>query len=716
MITLENPLAINGTVLFRDGSDPDLFWVLPTAARLAARPDGTSSFTLLEYRTADGSGGGFAELELELDVPGGAALAAQTGRDNARIVPVAFRHGSVSLLSVTGTGDALVESVLGATSAPLFAPFHTVFALDVTPQGAALLAQSATAPTLPVGAVYELTFLAQTPALHAHVTMDYQRIYDHFSTSLGFTYYVNARIDVDLQWLVEHDLIRIDITQFSDAADADRQRAAVMDLVAARVQADFFRSALPTDAAQPALAGALGQLMARGLGEKVNSSTALFTLKARVDIERELKTFELFYDGRTVEELTHVVSGFVGAMVAGSDAAPDIRQITANDPFFATLDVSVIVGIDFDDVPDLREAAVTLTYGAHVETFVATRDAPGPFRFTCPFDAAAPAYTTHVEFHFDPTSTAGPATIAMPDAARRDRVLVVSTADAFQVCRVHLTGVGGGHGLVASMPVGLSLVGADGTTLVRDEVVLDDAHPQADWCRRVPGTVPPRVRAQTDWVDGNGQRHAGDPVDVIGSNVVARGPFVGAAEVVVQPVVDWTAVTQVAVQVRHAVLGTQQDVSLLFSAAAGTDPKSVTLALTDVRDRGFEWQATILRADGTTAVSPWRPADSSLLLVADDTAGRAVVRVVWLGDTGTALAMRVDFWTAGDGGAGEQQVASTILQPGSTDVTVTWPSPGLAAGAVPTYRYEVHRLDASGDTVVTRGTDGGGLLVVRTDG
>lgn len=716
MITTENPVAVGGTVLFRDGSDPDLFWALPKTPHLAARADGTSSFTLLEYRTADGTGGGFAELELELAVPGGAALAAGTGRENARVEPLAFRSGTVSLLSVSGPGDALVEAVLGASSAPLVAPFHTVFTLDVTPQGAALLAQSATAPTLPVGVVYELTFLAQTPAVHAHVTMDYQRMYDHFSTSLGFTYYVNARIDADLQWLVEHDVVHVDITQFTDDADAQRQRDWVMDLVSARVQQDFFRSGLPSTADDTAFAGALGQLVSRGLSSRISSASALFTLKARLDVERELKTFEVFYDGRTVQELTHVVSGFVGAMVAGSDAPPDLRQITAEDPFFATLDVAVVVGIDFDDVPDLREAVATLAYGAHVASFVATRDAPGPFRFTCPLVAGSPAYTTHVEFHFDPASAAGPATIAAPDTTRRDRAFVVSTADAFQVSRVQVTGVGTGYGIVTSLPVTMTLADATGTVLARDALVLDAEHPQVDWYRRVPGTAVPRVRAEAGWVDRDGVTHEGDAVDVIGASFVARGPFVATADVLVQPAVDWTAVTQLAVEVRHAVLGTQQDASLVFSAAAGTDPRPVTLALTDVTERGYSWQATILRADGTTAVSPWRDADAALLLVADDVAGRASVRLVWLGDPGTALAMRVDFWTPAPSGAGEQQVASALLQPASTDVTVTWASPGLAAGVVPSYRYEVHRLDAAGDTVVTRGTDAGGLLVVRTNG
>jgi len=716
VITLEAPLSVGRTVLFRDSTDEDLFWVLPTAVTLAARADGTSSFTLLEYRTTSGSGGGFAELELELAVPGGAALAAQTGRENARVVPVSFRAGTVSLLSVSGPDGSLVESVLGASSAPLVAPFHTVFALDVTQQGAALLAQSATAPTLPVGAVYELRFLAQTPALHAHVTMDYQRMFDHFSTSLGFTYYVNARIDADLQWLVEHDVVTIDITEYSDAADAQRQRDSVMDLVSARVQADFFRSTLPTSADDAPFAGALGQIVSRGLASKISSASALFTLKARVDIEHELKTFELFYDGRTVQEITHVVSGFVGAVVEGSDVLPDIRQITADDPFFATLDVAVIVGADFDDVPDLREVVVTLSYGAHVQTFVATRDSSGPFRFTCPLDPTSPEYSTHVEFHFDPSSAAGPATIAAPDGTRRDRAFVVSTADAFTVCRVRLTGVGAGYDLVQSLPVTMTLTDAAGTLLARDALVLDAEHQQLDWYRRVPGTAAPRVRAQAGWVDQDAVVHPGDQVDVVGANFVARGPFVAQATVLVQPAVDWAVVTQLAVEVRHPVLATQQDVSLLFSAAAGTDPKSVTLALTDVTERGYRWQTTVVRADGTTSVSPWHDGDASLLVVTDDVSGRATVRLVWLGDTRAALAMRVDFWAPTPTGGTEQQVASALLQPGSTDVTVSWATPGSAPGAVPSYRYDVHRLDAAGDTLVRRGADGGSLLVIRTDG
>jgi hypothetical protein len=32
--------------------------------------------------------------------------------------------------------------------------------------------------------------------------MDYERIYDRFAASVGFTYYVSVKLDVDLAWLL----------------------------------------------------------------------------------------------------------------------------------------------------------------------------------------------------------------------------------------------------------------------------------------------------------------------------------------------------------------------------------------------------------------------------------------------------------------------------------------------------------------------------------
>src|SRR4029453_12508648 len=194
---------------------------------------------------------------------------------------------------------------------------------------------------------------ALTPSLHARVTMDYDRIYDHFSASVGLTiYYVSARLDLDLSWLVEHDFIRIEIIAFTDAADRDRQQDLVMNLVKTRIQNDFFRSGIPPEPSDAALSGPLAGLLGGLGGSKVSSTSALFVLKAKLEVVKERKNFELIFDGQTAVELTHVVPGFLSTLVAGA-AEPLVHEIDTDDPFFSALNVKLVSTINFAEMSDL---------------------------------------------------------------------------------------------------------------------------------------------------------------------------------------------------------------------------------------------------------------------------------------------------------------------------------------------------------------------------
>ena len=139
----------------------------------------------------------------------------------------------------------MIEDLVETSSAPLSSPYHAAFALALSAEGAALFQQAALGGQLPVGVVYEMRFLALTPSLHARVRMDYERIYDHFSAAIGFTYYVSVKLDLDLQWLNEHDFVQIEMTAFTDSADRERQQELVMSLIKTRIQNDFFRSGIP---------------------------------------------------------------------------------------------------------------------------------------------------------------------------------------------------------------------------------------------------------------------------------------------------------------------------------------------------------------------------------------------------------------------------------------------------------------------------------------
>ena len=117
------------------------------------------------------------------------------------------RSGTVRAIVAHASGDQLIEDVSLNRDAPITAPHRCTFALALSAEGATFLQQAVNGGTVPVGVAYELRFLASTPAIHARVTMDYERMYDRFAASLAFTYYVRAAIDVDIAWLIEHEFI-----------------------------------------------------------------------------------------------------------------------------------------------------------------------------------------------------------------------------------------------------------------------------------------------------------------------------------------------------------------------------------------------------------------------------------------------------------------------------------------------------------------------------
>ena len=128
-----------------------------------------------------------------------------------------------------------------------------------------------------------------------------------------------------------------------------------MNLVKTRIQNDFFRSGIPPEPSDAALSGPLGMLLGGLAGSKVSSTSALFVLKAKLEVVKERKDFELIFDGQTAVELTHVVPGFLSTLVAGA-SEPLVREIDTDDPFVSALKMQIVSAINFAEMCDLREA------------------------------------------------------------------------------------------------------------------------------------------------------------------------------------------------------------------------------------------------------------------------------------------------------------------------------------------------------------------------
>ena len=239
-----------------------------------------SGLSLIKYRRdlADEPArtGGSAYAVVEVMIPPGdvaqlqSEVAAASGRANARLSPVVFGDGRAHLIF-----DRMPDSFAGATAVSPASPHAATFSLTLEAEGAALLERAAAGEPVPAGVTYELQFSALTPPLHARVTMDDERIYDHLADSAAFAYYVQADIDKELTRLMEVAAIKIEMTGDPDADNPRREPTLLMDLVKARVQRDFFRAGIPSQP-EAGMAGALPGLLTNLLGSEVASASAVF--------------------------------------------------------------------------------------------------------------------------------------------------------------------------------------------------------------------------------------------------------------------------------------------------------------------------------------------------------------------------------------------------------------------------------------------------------
>src|SRR5208337_456731 len=726
MVTIDTPFyQIKGVTIFRDDHDPDQFYYLPPSVKLALQADGkTPSFTLFKYRRdltdnpaldpTKARGAGLALFETEIPLAHAAAilsdLSSEAQRPNARLDPVLFRSGKVHAIVAHAKDDQFVEDLVETSNAPIASPYHAAFALALSAEGASLYDQAARGGQLPVGVVYEMKFLALTPSLHAHVRMDYDRIYDHFEASVGFTYYVSVKLDLDLQWLVEHDFVHIEMTAFADGADKDRQQELVMNLIKARIQGDFFRTAMPPQPDE-GLAGPLAQTLQSVLGSKVTSASALFVLKAKFEMQKEVKSFDLIFDGRTAVELTHTCSGFINAMVAG-DTPPDIREIDTDDPFFSALTVKIVSTIDFSQLADLREAALHITHGEQRESYVFTKTENGPYQFQSALtNPAADQLQYEMEFHFDPDAGAGPTTITTGPFKFRRRVLTVDPLDHFRYARLGVKLGPVDPAVVPRVHVNLRVpAGPNQPDLAKGSIDLDSQHNEQTWRLRQPMSDDPlQVRAATQWEDAHGNTHdLDDEAQVTGDSFVALGPFKDVLSIVVIPGSQWSSVTQLRAELRY------QDGDYVFQRALLFDAKNaasqtIQVPLFNPAVRKYQWRQVVVNTDGTADQTEWAETDKSLLVAGAAKKTTADVRVVWVGAPGNALGLRVDFWVTP--ATGDDQNVSIFLRAGQdSDKTATLP---LDGNGNLKYRYEVRRISADGEALMKSDTGNTSLLVVQ---
>ncbi len=709
MLTTEPPVyQLRGVTVFRDHEDPDQFYFLPPPPRLAAVPD-RKALALYKYRRdltdnpaldpARALGAGLALFDLEAALSAEAlaavrvALARESGRSEVRLTPVQFRSGEVRAIVGHEDGERMVVDLMESHAAPLTAPHRATFALALTAQGAALVERAAAGESLPVGAVYELRFLALTPSLHARVDLDYGRAYERLAASLGLRYScLRAELDGEISRLVDAGAVRIEVTAFVDSDDQKRQEAMLRDLVARRLQSDFFAPTLPP---------------APTVGGEPSASSAMFVLKARQQVEAVLKAFTLTFDGRVSVELSHIVCGFLSTLVDGATA--EVRALDLDDPFFATLNVSVSAPIDFSEMPDLREAIVSVSHGDLRRDFTFSRALGDRAVFRAAIQGAADdEYAYRVEYLFEPDAGHGPTRISVGPLRARSRALTLNPLEHLRYRRLRLISDPFDPAVVLRVRARVrALVANGGEELAREEFEVDPARDAPVFRMRVAdlSAAPPLLRVAVTWYDAAGRGHDVDEVDAPGDTFVVRGPFEAVLRLLVVPAVDWTAVRQVNLDLRYDDGDYSVARALLFSSSAS---QTAEIPLLHGDRRRYRWRTFVVRHDGSINASDAKTAEEAVLVLRDERPRTRELTIALVGEANDLLGVRVELWAKN--AIGDEEQASAFVQPGQR-VTVTLP---LDQGGALRYRYETRRYRAEGDEPGRSGDGDRAMLALST--
>jgi len=264
--------------LFPDSANPLVYHYLPNMPHIATMIGGSPGIKLFVYREnlddiADDDPEAVAFLSLDVDLSWESELIEQAAakirlEDNLleapTLTPIFFRSGATKLMLLDAQtpdpddaagGDEpaptrFVTSILGGGPPSLYGDNRAIFQAALSKRGAAALSGSLDGMT-PIGVVYTLTFAGLQPAFNIKAKVDWQKVYDHFSSqeNMNFLFY-ERDIQKSIDTLVENRSIELEVTISGIGADAmDAERKQAMDSIRQLIFDNFFEATIERETA-----------------------------------------------------------------------------------------------------------------------------------------------------------------------------------------------------------------------------------------------------------------------------------------------------------------------------------------------------------------------------------------------------------------------------------------------------------------------------------
>jgi len=672
VLTLDGNVRLGPFTIFRDVAFDagvrtltSTFYALPDAPRLSADADGGPAFRFWWYRRSlDAASGGDAVragglLVVTVDLGPTVEERAQLKHDLAAqfhiddeqaiaLLPMPFVSGTVALEFAGDTGGAstLVNQVGGNGPARLMGNEQAAFAIDLTADGAALLASAIDRQLAVLHVSYDLVFEYHLDGVRLRVWCDARRaqIAASAQASAGALDPATLR-----SGLVVSQAAGIDIS--ADTPVPRDQQAALQKLgeqlldaaLAATVVAPDGRTARPYDAS---MSGTLNHTFTSSFAARQQTAVETSLLLAVDDAMRatRITTIDLANQPQPIDVTVLCPVDFVGGPIAA------VHVFIAYD------------GSGPDGRPLDRQADVVFKAGT------------GSFSFHSLASADDRRYRWHADVQYRDGSKA-----TLPEVLTDDPLLILAI-DGLGVLDVDVSLGDVPLDLVGSVVVDLEYP-PKGLT---HQVILDGAHAAAAWQPVVGQVSPDALRWRATFVTTDGRRIVGDWQAAVSTRVIVDAPRDLGITTDVQLVSagDFSGLAQIVVDVAWA--DGRNPAQFAFTKPGQTarwSPRGLPAG----GAVNYRARRTVIGADGISRAFDWTDENSPLLVVSDESrfTVQIVSRLLDLGGAWSSAAVALEHV---DGGSNLDERDTVVFRDRAADGAWSF---RLGASNDHAYRYQL---------------------------
>lgn len=379
MLTLTNPLTIEGFSVFRDDQSQTQFYVEPGRPAIATDAGGKPIFSLIVYRrdearidpTAapkDDVGGGILTFTVELTVPQDKFRTIQSklrsivygdsstdASQDVQLSYVDFFDGSVSVaVAGEGTTDAdghqFVASSVGNGKIAGVADNRKAIMVKLTQDGAALMSQIDKLRTLPINVQYSLQFEHRLSGVTLHVWCDVSSSYSLVQS----TYHEEHEEDSGFLGWTDNDVRTDKVTSVVETLVSNRTAGVEVTPGSSQITQDTLDS----------LAKFGEDMLSKQLEKVVDAKPPPADMdRTYLDSYATSVTSDLNFtlDEKMVLVQNYTPSANISNIFQRADAQNLVAFVDLRTAFFSLLQVPIRVNADFGALP-ITNVVVTITF------------------------------------------------------------------------------------------------------------------------------------------------------------------------------------------------------------------------------------------------------------------------------------------------------------------------------------------------------------------